>query len=80
MKCWQQWLGTRIADLKSTGPDTPYERIGQQIREELRNQLAPDLTEQAVLSQLESKIPGKLGPFIGSVYRTYLKANKGAGE
>jgi len=73
MKPWQQWLGARIAELKSASPDTPYERIGQQIREELRNKerLAP--TEHAVYRKVEGKIPGKLGAFIGSVYRSYGK-------
>jgi hypothetical protein len=73
MKRWQQWLGNRIAELKSTNPDTTYERIGQQIREQLRNQKSLDPTESVVLSKLESKIPGKLGPFIGNVYRTYME-------
>lgn len=77
MKLWQQWLGTRIAELKVTRLDITYERIGQQIREELRNQPALDSTEQVVLGQLETKIPGKLGAFIGSVYRTYLRSNMG---
>ena len=73
MKLWQQWLGTRIAGLKSTTPDTTYERIGQRIREELRNQQDLDPMQRLVLSKLEDKIPGKLGIFIGKVYRSYMK-------
>jgi hypothetical protein len=73
MKPWQQWLGTRIAELKSTNPDITYERIGQWIREELRNQTDLDLTLREVLNKLEGQIPGKLGTFVGKVYRTHLK-------
>ena len=74
MKLWQHWLGTRIADLKSTSPDTTYERIGQRIREELRNQQDLDPTQRMVLSKLEDKIPGKLSIFIGKIYRTCMKS------
>jgi len=77
MKLWQQWLGTRIAEVKATSPDTTYERIGQRIRGELRNHPNLGLTERVVLGQLEAKIPGQLGPFIGNVYRTYLKTKTG---
>jgi hypothetical protein len=73
MKLWQQWLGTRIAELKTARPDTTYERIGQLIRQELREQSNLEPTERAVLNQLEDKVPGRLGPFIGTVYRTYKK-------
>jgi len=73
MKLWQQWLGARIAELKSARPDTPYERIGQLIREQLRTQEVLDPTEQEVYRKLEGKIPGKLGAFIGSAYRSYEK-------
>ena len=79
MKLWQLWLGTRIAELKSTSPDTPYERIGQQIRAELRNQQGLDPSQRMVLSKLEDKIPGKLGIFIGKVYRAYMKSEWGSG-
>ena len=79
MKQWHQWLGTRIAEFKSASPDITYERIGQRIREELRHQ--PDLnpTQRMVLSHLEDIIPGKLGIFIGKVYRTYMKSERGRG-
>ena len=73
MKLWEQWLGTRIAELKTARPNTTYERIGQLIREELREQSNLDPTERVVRSQLEDKIPGQLGQFIGTVYRTYMK-------
>jgi hypothetical protein len=73
MKPWHQWLGTRIAEFKATSLDTTYERIGQRIREELRNQQDLDFTERVVLGKLEGQIPGKLGAFIGNVYRTYTK-------
>ena len=73
MKLWQQWLGTRIAELKTAGPDTTYERIGQLIRQELREQSNLESTERVVLNQLEDKVPGRLGPFIGTVYRTSKK-------
>jgi hypothetical protein len=79
MKQWQQWLGARIAELKSTSPDTTYERIGQRIREELRHQQDLDPTQRKVLSKLEDIIPGKLGIFIGKVYRTYIKSEWGRG-
>jgi hypothetical protein len=71
MKQWHQWLGTRIAEFKSASPDITYERIGQRIREELRHQQNLDPTQRMALSKLEDKIPGKLGTFIGDVYRTY---------
>jgi len=73
MELWQQWLGAHIAQLKATRPDLTYERIGQWIREDLRTQEALEPTEFMVLVQLEGKIPGKLGIFIGNVYRVYLK-------
>ena len=74
MKLWQQWLGARIKEVKSTSPDAAYEQIGQQLRDKLRLQKSLDPTEQLVLSQLEDKIPGKLGIFIGHVYRTHMKS------
>ena len=77
MKLWQKWLGTRIAELKSSCPDITYERIGQRIREDLRNQESLDQTGSEVLCKLENKTPGKLGIFVGTVYRTYLKTNSG---
>jgi len=73
MRFWRQWLGTRIAELKSAGLATTYERIGQVIREELREQESLDPMERVVLSKLEDKIPGKLGTFIGNVYRAFMK-------
>ena len=79
MKLWKQWLGARIAELKSTCPDTPYERIGQQIREELRTPKDLDPTGRLVLCKLEGKIPGNLGIFIGKVYRAYMKSEEGRG-
>jgi len=77
MKLWQQWLGARIAEVKANSPDIAYEQVGQRIREELRNQPALDFTENMVLNKLEDQIPGKLGAFIGTVYRTYLKTKTG---
>ena len=77
MILWQQWLATRIAELKSTRPEITYERIGQLIRAELRNQKDLGPTESVVLSKLENKIPGKLGIFIGKIYRTYTQTKSG---
>ncbi len=73
MECWRQWLGARIAEMKSSKTDMTYENIGQCIRAELREQEDLDPTEAAVLKELEGKIPGKLGTFIGNIYRTHIK-------
>ena len=73
MKLWQRWLGERVTELKLVETDTAYERIGQIIREQLREQEELDDTERLTLNNLEDKKPGKLGIFVGRVYRTYIK-------